>query len=186
MRHGVLQDRLYVYAELGGDLRRVHGGYADDLFYLFLDLFRLGSGKVYFVYYRKYLKIVVEGEIGVAESLRLHALPGVHDEQRALAGGKAARDLVVEVHVARSVDKVEMVFLSVPGPVFQADRAGLDGDAALAFYIHVVEQLALHVAGVYGVAQLQQPVGEGALAVIYMRNYGKIAYHVALWHTYLQ
>ena len=59
MRHNVLRDSLDVYPEFGGYLGRVHGGYADDLFYLFLDLLRLRSGKVDLVYHGQYLKVVV-------------------------------------------------------------------------------------------------------------------------------
>jgi hypothetical protein len=56
---------------------------------------------------------VVDGEVGVGEGLRLDALRGVDDQQRALAGGERARDLVAEVDVAGGVDEVELVGLAV-------------------------------------------------------------------------
>src|SRR3954463_8643523 len=45
-------------------------------------------------------------EVGVRERLGLDALRRVHDEERALARGEAAADLVGEVHVAGRVDEV--------------------------------------------------------------------------------
>ena len=88
--------------------------------------------------------------------------------------------------MAGSVYKIEMILPAVRGRVFKAHGAGLYGYPALALYIHIVEQLVFHVAWIYGVAQLQQPVGKSALAVVYVRNYREIAYQVALGHTYLQ
>ena len=52
-------------------------------------------------------------QIGVGERLRLDALRRVHDQQRAFAGRRAARDFVGKVDVAGSVDQVELVGLAV-------------------------------------------------------------------------
>ena len=49
---------------------------------------------------------------------------------------------------------------------FEAHVLGLDGDAALALEIHRVEVLRPHVAGVDRAGELQDPVGEGGLAVV--------------------
>ena len=117
---------------------------------------------------------MVHGEVGVRQGLGLDALGGVHDEQRPLAGGERARDLVVEVNVARGVYEVQGVLLAVFGAVIEADGAGLDGDAALLFEVHVVEDLALHLPALDGAAELYEPVGEGALAVVYVGYYRKI------------
>ena len=43
-----------------------------------------------------------ERQVEVGERLRLDALRGVDDQDRALAGGQRARDLVGEVDVARA------------------------------------------------------------------------------------
>ena len=155
----LLQHRGDVDAVFGGDLRGLHGGDADDVLYFGLGPGRVGGREVYLVYDGEYLKVVVHGEVGVCQGLGLDALGGVHDEQRPLAGGERARDLVVEVHVARGVYEVQGVLLAVFGSVIEADGAGLDGDAALLFEVHVVEDLALHLPALDGAAELYEPVG---------------------------
>ena len=52
------------------------------------------------------LEVVVEREVDVGERLRLDALRGVDDQERALARREAARDLVGEVDVPGRVDQV--------------------------------------------------------------------------------
>jgi methenyltetrahydromethanopterin cyclohydrolase len=52
---------------------------------------------------------------------------------------------------------------------------GLDGDAALAFKVHGVEDLGLHLAGGQRAGQLEEPVGEGGLAVVDMRDDREVA-----------
>ena len=52
----------------------------------------------------------------LATRLRLDALRGVDDQQRALARGQRARDLVGEVDVAGRVDQVQLVGLAVAAP----------------------------------------------------------------------
>ena len=139
-------------------------------------LLRIRPGQVDLVDDRQDLQVVVQGQVGVAQGLGLDALACVHHQQRPLAGGQAAADLIVEVHVARRVDKVQPVFFPVCVPVFQTDGPGLDGDAPLLLQVHVVQDLGLHVSGTHRVAGLQQPVGQGALAVVDVGDDGKIAY----------
>ena len=62
----------------------------------------VGGGKVDLVHRGDDREVVLEGEVAVGEGLRLDALRGVDEEQRAFAGGQAARDLVPEVDVARA------------------------------------------------------------------------------------
>ena len=116
-----------------------------------------------------------EREVDVGERLRLDALRGVDDEDRALAGLEAAADLVGEVDVAGRVDEVEAVRLAVARRVLEAHGARLDGDALLALEVHRVEDLARHLARVDGVRQLEQPVGQRRLAVIDMGDDREVA-----------
>ncbi len=58
--------------------------------------------------------------------------------------------------------------------VVEADGVRLDGDAALALKVHVVQNLRLHVAPGDGARQLQQPVGQRGLAVVDVRDDGKV------------
>ena len=76
---------------------------------------RSGSalGQVDLVDDRHDLEVVVERQVDVGQRLRLDALRGVDDQDRALAGGEAARHLVGEVDVPGGVDQVEHVLLAV-------------------------------------------------------------------------
>jgi predicted Mrr-cat superfamily restriction endonuclease len=86
---------------------------------------------------------------------------GVDHQHHALTGGQAAADLVPEVDVAGRVDEVEGVALPVDAHVLRLDR-----DAALALEVHRVEVLAAHVARIDGAGDLEDAVGERALAVV--------------------
>ncbi len=121
------------------------------------------------------LKVVFQCHVGVGQRLGLHALSGIHHKDSALAGGEAAADLVGKVHVARGVDKVELVHLAVLGGVVQGDGTGLDGDAALPLNVHVVEDLILHRPLVHALGQFQNAVGQGGLAVVDVRDDAEIA-----------
>ena len=72
--------------------------------------------------------------------------------------------------MARGVDEVELVGVAVLGGVVELDGPGLDGDAPLLLQVHVVQQLGLHLPGGDGVALLDQPVGQGGLAVVDVSN----------------
>ena len=77
--------------------------------------------------------------------------------------------------MAGRVDEVEDVGLAVSGLVGQAHGLGLDGDAALALDVHVVEHLLRHLAVAQRAGELDQPVGEGRFAVVDMRNDREVA-----------
>ena len=123
---------------------------ADDVLDLPLAFVRLRARQIDLVDDRDDLEVVLDREVGVGERLRLDALRGVDQQQRALARGQRPRDLVAEVDVAGRVDQVEDVLLAVRRRVVQADRVRLDGDAALALEVHGVEHLRLHLAGLQG------------------------------------
>src|SRR5690606_19109921 len=100
-------------------------------------------------------------------------LGGIHDEDRPFAGQQRPRDLVVEVHVAGGVDEVEQVRLALVR-VPNADRGGLDGDAAFAFQVHVVEGLVAGFAVGDGPGALEQAVRQRALAVVNVGDDAKV------------
>ena len=66
----------------------------------------IGGGQVYLVDDGKNLEIMLEGEIHVRKGLRLNALRGVDEQQRAFARGDRARNLIGKVHVAGRVDEI--------------------------------------------------------------------------------
>jgi hypothetical protein len=77
--------------------------------------------------------------------------------------------------VARRVHEVEHVGLAVLGRIFEAHGLRLDGDAALALDIHRIEHLLGHFPLSQRARRLDQPVGQGRLAVVDMRHDGKVA-----------
>ena len=66
--------------------------------------------------------------------------------------------------------------LAIGGGVIEADGLGLDGDPALALDVHIVEDLGVagHLALREAACRLDQPVGEGRLAVVDMRDDAEI------------
>ena len=159
--HGVDAD-----AGLGGNLQGVGGVEADHVLDLLLHARHVGGGQVDLVEDRHDLVVVVDRLVDVGEGLRLDALRCIDDQQRAFAGGKAARDLVGEVDVAGRVHQVEDVGLAVLRRVVEADGLRLDGDAALALDVHVVEHLLDHVALGEAAGHLDDAVGQRRLAVV--------------------
>ena len=169
-RRDSLDDRLehlgHALAGLGGDPQRLGGIAAEQVGHLRGDPVRVGARQVHLVEHRDQLEAGVDRRVGVGDRLRLHALRGVDDQQRALAGGEAARHLVGEVDVPGRVDQVQVVGLAVGGLVVDPHGLGLDGDPALALEVHRVEHLRHVRARIDRAGQLEDAVGERRLAVI--------------------
>ena len=182
--HDILQHVLDVDAHFGGDLGGVQGGKGKHVFNLVLDPLGIGGGQVDLIHHRADLQVVFHGQIGVGQGLGLDALGGVHHQNGALTGRQRTGDLIVEVHVTRGVDKVEFVLQAIQGVIVELDRAGLDGNAPLPLQIHVVQQLGLHLPLGDGVAQLDQPVGEGGFTVVDMGDDGKVADFALITHKF--
>ncbi len=77
------------------------------------DLLRVGAGQVDLVDDRDDDEVGLQREVEVGERLRLDALRRVHHQDRPLARGEAARDLIGEVDVPGSVDEVQLVCLAI-------------------------------------------------------------------------
>src|SRR6185503_19181408 len=71
---------------------------------------------------------------------------------------------------------------AVLGLVVEAHGLRLDGDAALALDVHRVEDLLLHLPVGNIAAQLDEPVGEGRLAVVDMGDDREVADQVDVRH----
>ncbi len=170
-----LQHRLHVETRLGGNRDRVRGIEPDHVLDLLLDAVGVGGRQIDLVEHGQDLEVVVERLVDVGERLRLHALARVDDEDRALAGGEAARYLVGEVDVARRVHQVELIGLAVLGLVIEAHGLRLDGDAALALDVHRIEHLLLHLARRGAAAQLDKPVRQRRFSVVDVGDDGEVA-----------
>ena len=118
---------------------------------------------------------LLERQMNVGHGLGLDPLRGIHDEQRAFAGGQAAGDFIGEIDVPRRIEQVEPVVVAVLRLVFHRHRMRLDGDAAFALQIHRIEQLVLLIALGDRAGALEQAVGQRGLAVVDVRDDAEIA-----------
>ncbi len=141
-----------------------------------------GDRQVDLVEHRDDFQVVLHRQEGVGDGLGLHALEGIDQQNRPLAGGEAARHLVAEIDVAGRVDQVQFVFLALV-LVVDRDRVHADGDAAFAFEVHAVERLGLEVALGDGAGLEQELVGQGALAVVDVGDDAEVADTVCVWHV---
>ena len=90
VRHHALQHLGHVDPGFRADGHGIARVEPDHFLDLLLDAIDIGGGQVDFVDDRHDFEIVIEGQVDVGQGLRLDALRGVHDQQRALAGGQAA------------------------------------------------------------------------------------------------
>ena len=159
---------------LGGDLRGILGGNADNILHLSLNFGGAGGGQINLVDDRQDFQTGIDGQVGVGQSLGLHALGGVYYQDRAFAGGQGAADLVVKVHMAGGVDQIQRISLAVIGSVVQGSSGCLNSDAAFLLQLHGVQHLLGANTLINGVALFQQTVRQGGLAVIDMGDDRKI------------
>ncbi len=162
-------------ALLGGDRQNLLAPGPDQVDDLLGSPLRLRPGQVDLVEDRDDFEAGVERQEEIGERLSLDPLRRIHDEDRAFAGGEGPGHFVGEVHVSRGVDQVELIVLAVGGTVAHSDSVELDGDAALALEVHRVEQLLAHEALFDRTGGFDQPVGQGALAVIDVCDNAEIA-----------
>ena len=118
---------------------------------------------------------MIQRHMHVGYGLRLDALSSVHHQERAFASSQAARYFVGEIDVAGSIDQVELVFLAVFGSIAETDRARFNRDAALALEVHAVEDLIGSIPRADRAGKFEQAVRQSRLAVIDMRDDGKIS-----------
>ena len=125
---------------------------------------------------------LLHGQMHVGNRLRLDALRGIDDEQRALAGGQTARNLVGEIDVAGRVEQIEPVFLPAFRLVAHRHRVRLDRDPPLALQVHGVQELVLFFALLDGAGAFEEAVGERGLAVIDVGDDAEIAGKLGIGH----
>ncbi len=170
-----LEDLLDPDAGLAAGEDGLLGGNGENVLELARAKLEIRTGQVDLVDHRDDLELLGESQVGIGHGLRLNPLRGVNQQQRALARGQAARDLVGEVDVAGRVHEVELVRAAIFGAVMHRHRMGLDRDPALLLQVHRVEVLRGHDALRHRVRVLQQPVGERGLPVVNVGDDAEIA-----------
>src|SRR5437868_8214422 len=111
----------------------------------------------------------------VCDRLRLNALSGVDDQERAFTGCQRSRYFIGEIDVPRRIEKIETIGSARFRPVIHSDRMCFDGDTAFPLQIHGIEQLILFLALLNRAGAFQQPIGQGGLTMIDVRDDAKIA-----------
>ncbi|MNO92025.1 hypothetical protein D3C76_835860 [compost metagenome] len=76
--------------------------------------------------------------------------------------------------MARGVDKVQLIGVTVLCLVVQGHTLCFDGNAALALQIHGVKHLSLHLAVGQAATSLDQTVRQGRFTVVDVRNNRKV------------
>ena len=71
---------------------------------------------------------------------------GIHDEDSSFASCQAAAYFIGEIDMTRRIDKIKFVGLAVIGRIVHAHGLAFNRYAALAFDVHRIEQLLLHIA----------------------------------------
>ena len=135
----------------------------------------VGAGQVDLVDDGDDREVVVDGEVDVREGLCLDALGCIDDQQHPLAGGEGAAHLVAEVYVARRVDQVQRVVVTIRPGVREHAGLSLDRDPALSLQLHLVEVLVLHLALGQQPGVLDEAICQGRFAVVDVRDDREVA-----------
>ena len=148
---------------------------ADDVFNFLRHAVGVGGGQVDFVQHGHDFHAQINRRVAVGHGWRFHTLRRVHHQQRAFAGGQAARHFVREIDMSRGVNQVQQVGFAVFGFVVQRGGLRLNRDAALFFDVHAVQNLRTHFAVFQAAAVLDEAVGERGFTVVNMGDDGEIA-----------
>ena len=162
-------------AHLGGGMDGFLMGDADDVLQLAVYFGQVGTGKVNLIDDGDNGQVQIHGQVHVGKCLGFHSLGRVHNKKGSLACRQGTGHFIGEIHMARRIQKIELVSLSVPGLVENGNGVGLDGDALFPLQIHGVQKLILLLPFGNGIRLFQQPVGKGGLSVVDVSDNGEIA-----------
>ena len=76
----------------------------------------------------------------------------------------------------RGINEIEQISMAVMGRVIQGHALRLDGDAALSFQVHGIQNLRLHLTFAQAAAHLDQAVRQGRFTVINVGNDREVPY----------
>ena len=177
----LVQDFAHVQARLCRNSGNLVGVVAQKVTHQLGDMVGLCSRQVHLVQHGNHRQVVFDSEIEVTEGLCLDSLACVHHQDGTFTGRQGTAHLVGKVHVPRSVDHVQDVFLPIPF-INHAYGVGLDGNAALPFQVHVVQQLVRHFVLGNGLGQFDKAVGQGGFPVVDMGDNAEISDVIVLRH----
>src|SRR3546814_17539258 len=107
-------DDLFEYlvnadAGFGGSKHRFGRVKADNILYLMPYLFRLRCGQVDLVDDRHDLMVMLDGLIDIGQRLRLEALTGLDDQQRAFPRSEPEAHLIAQVNMAGGIYVFQLI-----------------------------------------------------------------------------
>ncbi len=77
--------------------------------------------------------------------------------------------------MSRRIDKIQNILLTIFGFIGQGNGIAFNGDAAFPFDVHIVQHLILKISFIADTGKLDQTVGQGGLAVIYMGDNAEVS-----------
>ena len=166
----LLQHVVDAHARLGRDGDGIGCIDADHVLDLGLGVVRIGLRQIHLVEHWQHLDAQIERGVAVGHRLRFNTLRGIDDEQRTFACRQRARHFIREVDVARRVDQIEVVDVSIACGVLQRGGLRLDGYPPLLLDVHRVEHLLAHLAISEAAATRDESIGQRGLAMIDVRN----------------
>jgi len=175
LAHRRLQHGPDVFPGLGGDRDHVIDRHAQQIRNLLGHHIRLSRRQVDLVDDRDDLQIVLQSHVEVGERLSLNALRRVHNQDGPFAGLQRPADFIGEIDVAGRIDQIHLVVLAAFGSIQHPHSRSLDRHAALALQVHVIEHLLLHLTLRHRAGELQQAVGQRALAMINVGDDAEVA-----------
>lgn len=163
----------HVLARLGRNEHSALGIQLERVVHLLEHAGDISVREVDLVQYWNQSQSLREGQIEVGHCLRLHALTGINEDEGATAAGIAPGHLGAEVDVAGGINQMQQIVITVV-VVDHGACLGLDRDASLPLHVQLVEDL-LVATGLNRTRQLQQPVREGAFAMVHVSDNAKVA-----------
>jgi hypothetical protein len=130
--------------------------------------------QINFVNHGNDVEIVFDCCVPCGDGLGFYSLERIGEKQRALTAIERAGNFILEVNVSGGINQIEFVFLS---PMFYShcNRTGLNRYPTLPLEFHIVENLLLHFALLNSTSVLEQPVSQGTLAMIDVRDNAKVS-----------
>ncbi len=122
-----------------------------------------------------------ESQIKVGNGLSFYTLRGVNDQERPITGSQSTGNFISKVDMTRCINQMEMIDFTILGFIIQSDRLRFNGNTALTFQIHAIQNLFDHITRRDRPGMLQQPVSQCGLSMINMGYDAKIA-DVGLLH----
>jgi translation elongation factor EF-4 len=94
----------------------------------------------------------------------------VRVKQGTFTGSQRAGYLIGKIHVARSINKVELVGFTIASFVKQSYAVRFNGDATFALKIHRIQHLRFHFTVAQAPAHLDEAICDGGFTVVDMGN----------------